>query len=185
MVCPLVVLTDRSSAYSGLHPCEYPKPEWWSSAPTLTSAVEEPSVAVTARKGQASLFDLDEVPEVGDDHAPTMDGLAPAPLAPTKGWIGRLLASEAYRNQKELIRRHAPEDDVVRRCLEALDASGGMTTPTAFSKFADVPAARLDGLIARIQRLLNVDGYEILTLSRAENRIELNIGKLKRQFDLE
>ena len=74
---------------------------------------------------------------------------------------------------------------MVRRCLETLDASGGIMTPTAFSKAADLPAARLDGLIARIQRLLNVDGYEILTLSRTENRIELNVVKLKRQFDLE
>ena len=73
----------------------------------------------------------------------------------------------------------------MRRCLDALDASGGIMTPAAFSKAADVPAARLDGLIARIQRLLNVDGYEILTLSRTENRIELNVAKLKRQFDLD
>ena len=63
--------------------------------------------------------------------------------------------------------------------------SGGMMTPAAFSKTADVPAGRLDGLIARIQRLLNVDGYEILIMSRTENRIELNVSKLKRQFDLE
>jgi hypothetical protein len=60
-----------------------------------------------------------------------------------------------------------------------------MMTPAAFSKAADVAAGRLDGLIARIQRLLNVDGYEILTFSRAENRIELNVTKLKRQFDLD
>ena len=48
-----------------------------------------------------------------------------------------------------------------------------------------MPAARLDGLIARMQRLLNVDGYEILTLNRTENRVELNVSKLKRQFDVE
>jgi hypothetical protein len=30
-----------------------------------------------------------------------------------------------------------------------------------------------------------VDGYEILSFSRVENRIELNVTKLKRQFDLE
>jgi hypothetical protein len=36
-----------------------------------------------------------------------------------------------------------------------------------------------------IQRLLNVDGYEVLTFSRAENRIELNVAKLLRQFDLD
>ena len=57
-------------------------------------------------------------------------------------------------------------------------------TPAAFSKAANVPAGRLDGLIAVMQRVLNVDGYEILKLSRDENRVELNAAKLKRQFDL-
>ncbi len=182
MVCPLVLLTDKSSAYSGLYPCEYPKPEWWSSAPTATAAVEEPPVSVAVPKGQGSLFDFEDAEET-----PVAPPKGDAPAAPvlSRGWVGRLLASAAYKNQKDLIRRHAPEDEVVRRCLEALDASGGIMTPTAFSKAADVPAARLDGLIARVQRVLNVDGYEILTLSRSENRIELNVVKLKRQFDLE
>ena len=58
-------------------------------------------------------------------------------------------------------------------------------TPAAFARAAELPMARLDGLIARMQRLLNVDGYEILTLDRHENRVELNVGKLKRQFDLD
>ena len=50
-------------------------------------------------------------------------------------------------------------------------------TPAAFSNAADIPAVRLDGLMARIQRLLNVDGYEILMFSRSENRIELNVSR--------
>ena len=99
--------------------------------------------------------------------------------------LDRLFASTGYKDQKDFVRRHAPEDDLVRRCLESLNASGGIMTPAAFSNVADIPAARLDGLIARIQRLLNVDGYEILTFSRSENRIELNVPKLKRQFDLD
>jgi hypothetical protein len=181
MVCPLVLLTDKSSAYSGLHECEYPKPEWWSSAPAATALVEEPPVRVVVPRVPSTLFD-----DVEEEAAPAPPPV-PTPVKPaaSKEWVGRLLASELYTNQKNLIRRHAPEDEVVRRCLEALDGSGGIMTPTAFSKAADVPAARLDGLIALIQRLLNVEGYEILTLSRTENRIELNVVKLKRQFDLE
>ena len=58
-------------------------------------------------------------------------------------------------------------------------------TPAAFSKAADLRAGGLDGLIAKVQRVLNVDGYDILTFSRNENRVELNIAKLLRQFDLE
>ena len=183
MVCPLVLLTDKSSAYSGLFTCEHPKPEWWFPQPNAECGMrnaESETVRVRA-PGQQTLFDglPDELPAV----APIPRSALRVPHS--REWVGRLLASEAYKGQKDLIRRHAPEDDVVRRCLEALDQSGGIMTPTAFAKAADVPAARLDGLIARIQRLLNVDGYEILTLSRNENRIELNVTKLKRQFDLE
>ena len=58
-------------------------------------------------------------------------------------------------------------------------------TPAAFVKAADVRPSGLDGLIAKLTRVLNVDGYEILTFSRGENRVELNITKLLRQFDLE
>ena len=57
-------------------------------------------------------------------------------------------------------------------------------TPAAFANAASVSVARLDGIVANLRRILNVDGYEIITFSRYENRIELNISKLKRQFDL-
>ena len=40
-------------------------------------------------------------------------------------------------------------------------------------------------MIANIRRVLNVDGYEILVIDRTENKVELNIAKLKRQFDVE
>lgn len=183
MVSPLVILMDKTSTYTGLFPCEYPKPDWWS-APLLASpAIEVPpaSVTVATTKTPRDLFDLPptsgqkpSVTEVGKPKAAT-----PAP------WLDALFKSAGYKGQKESVRRHAPEDDVVRRCLTVLDSSGGMMTPAAFSKAADMPAVRLDGLIARIQRLLNVDGYDILTFSRSENRIELNVPKLKRQFDLD
>lgn len=186
MVCPLVILTEvdlteKSSAYSGLYKCEYAKPEWWSPAPVATASTDEGQAAVVpVRPYPPSLFD-----DLHDDKAAVEEQKKPVAQPKGFGWIERLFGSVAYKDQKELVRRHAPEDDLVRRCLEALDTSGGMMTPAAFSKAADVPAGRLDGLIARIQRLLNVDGYEILTMSRTENRIELNVLKLKRQFDVE
>ena len=72
---------------------------------------------------------------------------------------------------------------------EGSDPSSPVTRTLAHhivgAKAADLPPARLDGLIARMQRLLNVDGYEILTLNRNENKVELNVAKLKRQFDLD
>ena len=184
MVAPLVILTgvdlnEKNNAYPGLYACEYPEPEWWSCAPVATRAVEQEVPVVPTRSYPPSLFDdLDEEKPAPEPKKPVVQPV-------DSGWIERLFASAAYKDQKEQVRRHAPEDTLVRRCIQALEASGGMMTPAAFSKAADVPAGRLDGLVARIQRLLNVDGYEILTMSRTENRIELNVLKLKRQFDLE
>jgi hypothetical protein len=185
MVCPLVILTEvnltePNSAYAGLYSCGYSKPDWWSSAPTATTSTEASEGAVVPIRPRPTTF-FDELHEEPPAAAPKKPEAHPEEAA----WITRLFASAAYKAQKELVRRHAPEDDLVRRCLVALESSGGIMTPAAFSKAAEVPAGRLDGLIARIQRLLNVDGYEILTMSRSENRIELNVLKLKRQFDLE
>jgi PglZ domain len=176
MVCPVVLLTDRSSTYAGLNPCELPKPEWWLSTPTRAPVVEEEPAVVplSAVNRGPSLFDKlrDEPSEV-----------APQAVESTK-WIERLFSSQVYKDQKEQIRRHAPEDGVVRRALFVLESNGRMMTPAAFSNAAAIPAARLDGVVALIQRLLNVDGYEILAFDRSENKIELNVAKLIRQFDL-
>ena len=181
MICPLVILTDKSSAYSGLYPCTYSKPEWWSPAPVAAPVKTEPlaRVAITPKRAP-SLFDSLE-----DETLTLIEAKKFTEKVKGSAWIDRLLASQAYKDQKDFVRRHAPEDEVVRRCLTALESQGGIMTPVAFSKAADVRAGGLDGLVAKMQRVLNVDGYEILTFSRSENRVELNITKLLRQFDLE
>lgn len=184
MVCPLVILTDKSSAYTGLQECAYPKPEWWSPAPVASPVEAEPVIQVTVPKSPPTLFDMQ--PEVDETPTPvaTSSPIEVPAVASGVDWIERLFASEAYKDQRAKIKRHPVENDVVQACLSALDASGGIMTPTAFAKAADVPMARLDGLVVKMQRVLNVDGYEILTLDRNENRVELNVGKLKRQFDV-
>ena len=182
MTCPLVVLTDKSSAYSGLFRCEYPKPDWWSAAPVASPEIVEPTVTVTVPQPTAppTLFDMEP-----EKKEPAKTTKKPEMAAEGTDWIAALLKSQAYKGQKAMIRRHAIEDELMQLGLAALDASGGIMTPAAFAKAADVPTARLDGLIARMQRVLNVDGYEILTIERNENRVELNVAKLKRQFDLD
>jgi hypothetical protein len=139
-------------------------------------------VEVVVPKHPATLFD--DIPEEPEEPVRPVQKAQPVPV-PTKGWIKRLLSSQAYKDQKQMIRRHAPEDALVQKCIEALEASGGIMTPAAFVKVAELPPARLDPLIAQMKRLLNVDGYEILILNRNENKVELNVAKLKRQFDLE
>src|SRR5207244_3798604 len=136
----LVILRDKSSAYSALFPCEYPKPDWWSSAPTATPVVEALSMPALP-KARESLFD--DMPEEAEEPAAPVQPAKPSSVPP-KDWIRRLLASPAYKDQKAMIRRHAPEDSLIQSTLEALDANGGIMTPAAFAKAADLPPARLD-----------------------------------------
>ena len=99
-------------------------------------------------------------------------------------WLGRLLTSPIYQAQKQLARRFVPDDATVRAALGALDRQGGGLTPAALSQALAIPPLRLDGLIAKLQRLLNLDGYEVLRLDRQRDVVELDLAMLKRQFEL-
>ena len=63
MTCPLIVLMDRSSAYSGLFRCEYPKPDWWSAAPVASPDIVESTVTVTVPKATKPSTLFDKEPE--------------------------------------------------------------------------------------------------------------------------
>jgi hypothetical protein len=186
MVCPLVILTDKSSGYSGLVECAYSKPEWWSRAPLASPVEVEPVVQVTVPSRPPVLFDkLELTPEAAPSVKSTASAKIDARPAAAVDWIQQLLNSPAFKDQKAKVRRHPLADDTVRSCLEALAANGEIMTPVAFANAARIPVARLDGVMSILQRLLNVDGYEIITMDRTENRVELRVAKLRRQFDIE
>lgn len=182
MICPLVVLSDKVGGNHGLYGCESSKPEWWSKAPKASAKIERPRSATTApiRKRAATLFDLSTDRAIDSDSRTKNE-----PTETSLDWIDRLFKSPAYKSQKERARRHTPEDKLMRKCLSVLAEGGGATTPAAFAKAAEIPPARLDGLIAKMRRVLNIDGYDIITMDRNENRLEVNVELLKRQFDLE
>jgi len=180
MVCPLVILKNDASTYGDLSPCDYPKPDWWFDKPAPAAPQLAGAPVVLPPKRVPSLFDgLEGEKPKGESTADS------ATLAQRLGWIDTLLGSQAYKDQAAIVKRQALDEATVRRTLAALDASGGILTPAAFCKATNLPAGRLDGLMAHMQRLVNVDGYEVLIFRRAENRIELNVSKLKRQFALE
>ena len=47
-----------------------------------------------------------------------------------------------------MVRRFAPEDEVVVTVLAALDRQGGVMTPAALARRPASPPLRLDGLVA-------------------------------------
>ena len=75
-------------------------------------------------------------------------------------------------------------DDVFSRLLAAVDARGGKITSAALARAIEYPPLRLRGLLAVAQRVLNVDGYAVLTRDETSDTVELDRNLLCRQFDL-
>ena len=115
--------------------------------------------------------------------------MGPAGVVPSSssgvGWVDRLLGSDIYKAQRAAAGKHLPTDDEVRRSLAALEAAGGALTLGGFARQAGVQPIRLDGFLAKLQRILNIDGYEALGLDRTADRVSLNMHLLARQFELD
>ena len=57
-------------------------------------------------------------------------------------------------------------------------------TSAAISRSVNYPPMRLRGLLAVMQRVLNIDGFAVLTRDEASDTVDLNRELLRRQFDL-
>lgn len=179
MITPIAVLSPSDTFPEGWVEVPVDVPAWWEepvAGPAVPAAV--PSRPKPARPQQSKLlFDIAEEAGQGATAAGTA---APADT----GLAGALLRSPVFEQQKRLAGRSAPPDDVLRAVLTALDQRGGRMTSAALSRSVNYPAMRLRGLLAVMQRLLNIDGFAVLTRDEASDTIDLNRELLKRQFDL-
>jgi hypothetical protein len=183
MVVPLVLLGDAMSRAPGLQRCELAKPVWW---PETPSALPTPVIPATPkpqyRPGELPFPIWPDDIQVPAPHTSRGPGARHQTHQP--GWTEHLLASPVYHTQKQLMRRHAPDDALVLRCLLALEQQGGVITPVALAQGLGLSVVHLDNLLAKLQRLLNVDGYTVLQVDRERNLVTLHIPLLQRQFAL-
>jgi hypothetical protein len=185
MVVPIVVLCPTEAPPNGWVEVNFDQPSWWAEQlPQATPSREmAPPPVLATRAPNAGkprqtplLFDLEE-------NAPGVEPkVQPSEEAPA--WVDQLLRSPAFADQKKLAGRSVPADEVFRSILEALDRRGGKLTSGALAVATSYPAMRLRGLLAVVQRVLNIEGYAVLTRDDASDTVELNRELLKRQFDL-
>jgi len=103
---------------------------------------------------------------------------------PTPQWVKRLLTSPVFEQQKGLGGRGLPGNEVFTKLLSLLDRRGGKLTSVALARALEFPALRLPGLLAKAQRVLNIDGYAVLSRDDTSDTVELNRELLLKQFDL-
>lgn len=194
MLVPVVVLTAEASPPDGWREVAPETPAWWDldggqvvAAPAAPVYGEpaEPAPSEVADEGEGLLFPPPETrPKKPTKAAPAAavgeTGSAQAPPA----WVEALLATSLFKSQHSMAGRTVPADDVFRQVLAALSERGGKMSTTAMAKVLSRPSHRVMGQLAVMQRVLNVEGFAVLTRDETTDTIELNIALAKEQFGL-
>jgi hypothetical protein len=181
MIVPVAVLSATNAFASGWVEAPVDLPAWWDAFTLPVDVRERPAPKLKPpapkEKPASVLFDLDA--EV------TLPPAEVAPAAkPVAAWVTALLSSPVFDQQKQLGGRAVPTNEVLAQLLGAIDDRGGKITSPALARAIRFSAMRLRGLLAVAQRILNVDGYAVLTRDEASDTIELDRILLCRQFDL-
>jgi hypothetical protein len=78
----------------------------------------------------------------------------------------------------------AAERERIVAAVEFLRSRNGVADAAAFAAELGEFAARVSGLVSRLQEVLNVDGYQVLRYDRQNKQVHLDVDKLAQQFEL-
>jgi hypothetical protein len=173
----LVLLPDAELLPAGWFalPPESIAPEWW--APTRSA--EPMTVLPAPTAGRKSVRRKQE--QAPADSAPlfTMDEVGSAPQVHTLG--ERVVDTEVYTAQRAFVRR-SPGKAEVAAVIDALVAADGRLSLTAFAAKAGRAGRNPDFLATTLQRLLNVEGYPVLSIIDNGSAVRLEVDLLRLQF---
>ncbi len=174
LIPPCVVLAKLDHSLEGWAEVHIPQPAWWrldvsavavAAVPAAAPAIKAKSKVVPANPNQLSLFD--------------------DPVTKPARWTQRLLVSAAYQQSSAQAGRRRPEDALVLTLLDTLDAApGGQVSERDLAQTLNVPAVRMKGIIATVARMLNLEGYRILTYTDDQGHIRLDRHLALTQFEL-
>lgn len=168
VVIPLVLLARAPLDLPGWRPRHHPEPDWWVGAVPSVDQAPARSVSVTRAKGRKTT--------TPDEEESTL--FAASEVA-SDSWIDRALASDVFVEQMKRIRRGAMPVDRLALLLRTLDSRDGVATRATVARALDIPLGRVANHITAAQRILNLDGYEVLRMEG--DTVLLNAKLLKTQ----
>ncbi|RAY15936.1 BREX-2 system phosphatase PglZ [Actinomadura craniellae] len=162
MVFPaLVFVPDPALCPRGWVRYENPslhEPPWWTASPDETP----PAVPDDAMPDDGTLF----TPE----QATGEPGLGTA-----------VVTSGMYAEQRRFVRK-APDPEAVAALVDALAAAGGRLPTAVAAQVVGRPPFRMAGHLSTLGRLLNVDGYQVVSSADEGRTVQLDVRLLKLQF---
>jgi hypothetical protein len=191
VVIPLGVFVNASMRHSLNGWREVPRqlPEWWHFTPENAERADSvgESEAGSKTKRRSGRAKAAAVSEVVDDlfgsAQPTPDE-ACDPLVSSADWVNQLLASPVYQQVRQRAGRNAISDVELLRLIRLLEAQQWQVMEATLCRELMIPRLRVRGFLSNTQKLLNVDGYPILSVDRESQTIRLNVSDLRKQFEI-
>lgn len=168
MLVPFSIWTtsDASLPDSAWHPVHTEPPAWWDDAVAnmAQAAAAKPSRS-RSRGASAPVDDLFASPQ-------------------QNSVIESLLASPTLQRQRQRVGRTAIKDDRLAALLSQFERGDGRASLSQLAQAASVAPLRMRGVISGLERLLNVDGFAVLSFEQDSGTVVLNMSLLRKQFEL-
>lgn len=151
-------------------------PDWWRLIPESVGGMEDraapPPITPVGKKRKP------------DPRQPGHLFEAVPAAAPAADWVVALLGSPLLRQRKVRCGRVPIADEPLTALLRTLVRHGGRMASGQLAQELKLPRARLSGFLSGVKRLLNLDGYPVLSEDRDAGMVKLNVELLKTQFEL-
>lgn len=165
VVVPIGVWASADVEVSGWMEAASPRPAWWDRTPAREATATPTPPTRPKRKSkepQQLLFEVEA----------------------TASLVDQLFRSKVYAEQKKLAGRAGLPEDKARQIVEALESHGGKLLRPALCRQVDLSAIRLNGLLTQLRKVLNVDGYDVLSIDAESDTVSLDESLLVVQFEL-
>ncbi|MGI2111258.1 BREX-2 system phosphatase PglZ [Shewanella frigidimarina] len=189
VVIPLGVFISANDELEGWSEVPRTMPSWWYQD-LITEVVTESVLSYQTldqpkveKKKSAKAKKVEAISEVMEDMfgGPVVD--EPKPKNTQSCWIDAMFESAIYQTIKARSGRGI-KDEQLHEFLELMEAHQGQVMETMIIRQLSIPKLRIRGFLSGAQKLLNVDGYPILSVDRDSQTVKLNINDIKQQFEL-
>ena len=146
------------------------QPIWWNSIVATQAEILTSSTQSVQSKKQ----------EYGPLFSNSVDEIEVNPYL----WIDNLLQSLMYSNQKKKAGKVALDNAIVRDILIQIERYAYSIHLVVLAKSMNVSAKQMQSYFLKIQRTLNIDGYQVLSYDPSSMTIKLALALLKEQFEI-
>ena len=161
-------------------------PDWWH----LELSGDAPRKLTAPKKPTAKVREHQDREEAGQLVIPTA---VPEPAAASAAPVADAYVSTATRQMLEKLEKnpvflaraeHPKRREEVVRALRFLLERNSRASTALFAAALGQPAFRINGFVASLSEILNVDGYDVLTIDQAGKQVVLNAEQLRVGFGL-